>query len=218
MALDGYFFLKNFKARALFLLAASYYFYMVWRPKYIILLLVSTLISYASGYWMSKCADKKDCIDVYKGEIRAERSFVNFALYVAFFPQLVAGPIERASHLLPQIRLKHSFDYARILSGLQLAAWGFFKKTVIADRLAVYVNGVYGDTSIHGIPLILATYFFAFQIYCDFSGYSDIAIGTARMFGFDIMQNFNAPFFAKSIRDFWRRWHISLSSWFRDYV
>jgi len=158
-------------------------------------------------------------IDVYRGKQQAERHFGIFALYVSFFPQLVAGPIERSTHLLPQFRVAQQFDYRRIVEGLKLIAWGLFKKMVIADRLAVYVNAVYsapGEQS--GSALLLATYFFAFQIYCDFSGYSDIAIGAAKVLGYDFMNNFERPYFAKSIAEFWRRWHISLSTWFRDYL
>lgn len=158
-------------------------------------------------------------IDVYRGRKEPERHIGIFALYVAFFPQLVAGPIERATNLLPQFRRKNDFDYQNLREGLLLVLWGMFKKVVIADRLALYVNQVYNNTSDYqGLPLIVATYFFAFQIYCDFSGYSDIARGTARTMGYDIMNNFERPYFAKSIPEFWRRWHISLSTWFRDYL
>jgi len=158
-------------------------------------------------------------IDVYRGKIQPEHHFGIFATYIAFFPQLVAGPIERASNMLPQFRTTFEFDYARIVSGLRLVLFGVFKKVVIADRLAVYVNEVYNNpTQYSGVVMIIATLFFAYQIYCDFSGYSDIAIGTAKVFGFDLMKNFDNPYLAHSIRDFWRRWHISLSTWFRDYV
>lgn len=136
-----------------------------------------------------------------------------------FYPQLVAGPIERPQNMLPQFRAPHSFSYAACVSGLRLIAWGLLKKTVIADRLAIFVNAVYGDPAAYsGFALILATYFFAFQIYYDFSGYSDIALGTARVMGFRLMENFRQPYLAASITDFWRRWHISLSTWFRDYL
>ena len=158
-------------------------------------------------------------IDVYRGKLEPEPHFGIFALYVSFFPQLVAGPIERASHLLPQFKEKKVFDEESVVSGLRLILWGLFKKIVVADRLAVYVDSVYGNVEFHsGLTLIVATYFFAFQIYCDFSGYSDIAIGAARVMGFDLMKNFNRPYFAISIPDFWRRWHISLSTWFKDYL
>lgn len=158
-------------------------------------------------------------IDVYRSKIKPEKHLGTFALYVSFFPQLVAGPIERAKHLLPQFGKKKEFNYQRIADGIKLMAWGFFKKMVIADRVAVYVNHVYENPGgFYGAPLILATYFFAFQIYCDFSGYSDIAIGSAKILGFDLMDNFRRPYFSKSISEFWRRWHISLSNWFRDYL
>ena len=158
-------------------------------------------------------------IDVYRGRLPACQNLGTFALYVAFFPQLVAGPIERATNMLPQFARKLAFDYDRAVRGLRLILWGLFKKLVIADRLAIYVDAVYGDLQSHsGFSLIVATLFFTFQIYCDFSGYSDIAIGLARLMGFDLMQNFRRPYLARSISEFWRRWHISLSTWFRDYV
>ncbi|MCA9886173.1 MAG: MBOAT family protein, partial [Anaerolineae bacterium] len=158
-------------------------------------------------------------IDVYRGHIQPEKHFGVFATYIAFFPQLVAGPIERAGNMLPQFFEDHRFDYARIVSGLRLMLWGAFKKVVIADRIAEYVNTIYGRPEDYtGTVLILGTLLFAFQIYCDFSGYSDIAIGTARIFGFDLMTNFRQPYLSRSFREFWRRWHISLSTWFRDYV
>ncbi|MAZ73153.1 MAG: membrane-bound O-acyltransferase family protein [Flavobacteriaceae bacterium] len=158
-------------------------------------------------------------IDIYRGRLQPVKEWLPFFTFVAFFPQLVAGPIERASHLLPQFYKKYEFDYDRVKSGLLLAAFGLFKKMVIADRLAILVNQVYNNpTDYSGIELIIATVFFALQIYCDFSGYTDIAIGISRTLGFDLMKNFNAPYFSRSITEFWRRWHISLSTWFRDYV
>ncbi|MFH1642599.1 MAG: MBOAT family O-acyltransferase [Nanoarchaeota archaeon] len=158
-------------------------------------------------------------IDVYRGKIQPQRHLGIFAVYVSFFPQLVAGPIERAKNLLPQFFEKHYFDYKRITDGLKLMLWGFFKKVVIADRLSIIVNTIYNNpTDYTGITLILATVFFAFQIYCDFSGYSDIAIGAAQIMGFKLMDNFKRPYFSRSISEFWKRWHISLSSWFKDYV
>lgn len=158
-------------------------------------------------------------INVYRGVQTVEKHFGIFALYVAFFPQLVAGPIERSTRLLPQLRKRIDFDYDRTVSGLQLILWGLFKKMVIADRLAHVVEQVYGNPEAYSAPaLILASYFFAFQIYCDFSAYSDIAIGAARIFGYDLMQNFRRPYLATSLTNFWQRWHISLSTWFRDYV
>src|SRR5690606_11316178 len=158
-------------------------------------------------------------IDVYRRKIPAENHAGVFAALVAFFPQLVAGPIERAPHMLPQYRQRFRFNEERTVEGMRRILWGFFKKIVIADRLAIYVNGVYNSPyEYSGFPLIVATLFFAFQIYCDFSAYSDIAIGTARIMGFDLMENFRQPYFARSIREFWARWHISLSTWFRDYL
>jgi alginate O-acetyltransferase complex protein AlgI len=158
-------------------------------------------------------------IEVYRGEQKAERHIGIFSLYVMFYPQLVAGPIERPQNLLHQFYEDHKLDYSKVTSGLKLMALGMFKKVVIADRLAPFVNHAYSNPyEIDGASLTLATVFFAFQIYCDFSGYSDIAIGSARVMGFHLMENFNAPYLAKSIADFWRRWHISLSTWFRDYL
>ncbi len=158
-------------------------------------------------------------IEVYRGNQKAERHFVIYAVFVMFFPQLVAGPIERAKNLLHQFYERHTFDYARVTDGLKLALWGLFKKVVIADRLAIFVNAVYNNpTDYSGWPLIMATIFFAFQIYCDFSGYSDIAIGVAQVLGFRLMDNFNRPYFSKSVPEFWKRWHISLTSWFKDYL
>lgn len=158
-------------------------------------------------------------IEVYRGHQKAERNFGIYALYVMFYPQLVAGPIERPQNLLFQFYAKHSFEINRVISGLKLMLWGFFKKLVVADRLATYVDAAYNYPENHsGITLIVATVFFAFQIYCDFSGYSDIAIGAARVMGFDLMKNFNRPYFASSISEFWKRWHISLSTWFKDYL
>jgi alginate O-acetyltransferase complex protein AlgI len=158
-------------------------------------------------------------IDVYRGEIKPEPHLGILASYVSFFPQLLAGPIERSTRLLPQLHEEHRFDYDLFVSGLKLMLSGFFKKLVIADRVAVVVSRVYDDPAAHGGPaILLATYFFAFQIYCDFSAYSDIARGAAKMLGFDPMENFRRPYHAASISEFWRRWHISLSTWFRDYL
>lgn len=158
-------------------------------------------------------------IDIYRKQLEPTRDPVAFFAFVAFFPQLVAGPIERASNLLPQFLKNRTFDEQYAISGLRIMLWGFFKKVVIADRLAEYVDIVYSAPGeFQGISLIIATLFFALQIYCDFSGYSDIAIGVARLFGFDLMTNFRTPYFATSLREFWQRWHISLSTWFRDYV
>ena len=158
-------------------------------------------------------------IEVYRGKQKAEKHFGLYSLYVMFYPQLVAGPIERPQNLIHQFKEKHEFDYTNVTEGLKLMAWGLFKKVVIADRLAVVVNRVYRNPEIYpGLPTLIATIFFAFQIYCDFSGYSDIAIGAARVMGFKLMLNFKRPYFSKSISEFWKRWHISLSSWFRDYL
>ena len=158
-------------------------------------------------------------IDVYRGEIRAERHFGVYATFVSFFPQLVAGPIERSKNLLHQIREEHVFDYDQAAYGMKLMTWGFFKKLVVADNLAVYVDRIYNQIHLYqGLSLMVATVFFAFQIYCDFSGYSDIAKGTANLFGVKLMTNFKSPYFSTSIKEFWSRWHISLSTWFRDYV
>jgi D-alanyl-lipoteichoic acid acyltransferase DltB (MBOAT superfamily) len=158
-------------------------------------------------------------IEVFRGRQEAEPHFPTYATYVMFFPQLVAGPIERPQHLLHQFWEHHVFDYERVTSGLKRMAWGFFKKLVVADRLALYVNDVYAaPQNFNGLQLTLATVFFAYQIYCDFSGYSDIAIGTARVLGFRLMENFDTPYYSRSISEFWHRWHISLSTWFRDYV
>lgn len=260
------------------LLAASYYFYMCWKPQYAILLLISTGVAYFCALGMGKTDDTVKrktlmwsgigvlltilftfkyfnfaigtlrnvfpelklpylevllpigisfytfqkisyLVDVYQRKVNAEKHFGIFALYSCFFPQLVAGPIERPAHLLPQFRQKHEFDHERITSGLRLILWGLFKKVAVADRLADLVKPVYGHPHTYsGLPLLVATVFFSFEIYCDFSGYTDIAIGSARILGFDLMQNFRQPYFAKSVAEFWHRWHISLSSWFRDYV
>lgn len=159
-------------------------------------------------------------IDVYRGKMTAERDFVMFALFVSYFPQLVAGPIEKASNLLPQLKKEHKFSYENASYGLKLMAWGFFKKLVIADRMAVlFVDPVYQNLeSYHGGVLLVATIAFAIQIYCDFSGYSDIARGCAKTMGIELMVNFKAPYLATSVSEFWRKWHISLTSWFREYV
>jgi len=277
----GMYYVLPHKYRWALLLLASYYFYMSWKPEYIALIIISTLIDYLCGNQLEKKEGKYPrklflwisllsnlgilmtfkylgffqeivnellilmdfggsenglnlilpmgisfytfqtmsyTIDVYNRKIKPEKHLGIFALFVTFFPQLVAGPIERASNLLPQFRKKIQFDYQDISSGMKLIAWGLFKKVVIADRLSVFVDTVYNNPhDYNGIPLIIATVFFAFQIYCDFSGYSDIAIGIAKMFGFNLMDNFKRPYHAYSISDFWSRWHISLSTWFRDY-
>ncbi|MCA9407971.1 MAG: MBOAT family protein, partial [Candidatus Omnitrophica bacterium] len=268
--------------RNIMLLVASYYFYMCWKPEYIILILFSTLVDYYVGIRMEELREQKSkkkylllslacnlgvlfafkyfnffnesfhavfnhfnlfydvpvfnvllpvgisfytfqtlsySIDIYRGQQKAERNFSIFALYVSFFPQLVAGPIERSAHLLPQFRHEHEFKQENIFSGLKQIVWGFFKKLVVADRVAIYVDMVYNNPGYHnGTSLGVATVLFAFQIYCDFSGYSDIAIGSARLMGINLMENFKRPYFSKSLKEFWTRWHISLSTWFKDYV
>lgn len=268
--------------RWVLLLGASYYFYMCWKPEYVLLIMVSTLYDYFLGlaiggtksaglrkaylftsltlncgllfvfkYYnflsesletLLECFDLfpifpilnvalpvgisfyifqklSYIIDVYRKEKEPEHHLGIFALYVVFFPQLVAGPIERSVRLLPQFHQHHFFDYTRVTDGLKLMAWGLFKKMVIADRIAVTVDIIYGSPSqFSGAAVLIATYLFAFQIYCDFSGYSDIAIGTSRVLGFDLMENFKRPYLATSVSEFWRRWHISLSTWFRDYL
>jgi len=158
-------------------------------------------------------------VEVYRRKVAPERHLGIYALYVAFFPQLVAGPIERPYNLLPQFRRATSFDPARVQDGLKLIAWGLFKKAVVADLISVVVNTVYANPrQFSGLPLIVATAFFSIQIYCDFSGYSDMAVGIARILGYNLTINFRQPYMASSITDFWHRWHISLSTWFRDYV
>lgn len=158
-------------------------------------------------------------IDVYKGKIKATNDIVEFFAYICFFPQLVAGPIERATNLLPQFQKERSFDYPKAIDGCRQMLWGFFKKMVVADNCATVVNQHWDEyQSLPTATLILLGVMFAFQIYCDFSGYSDIAIGCARLFGFGLKQNFNFPYFSRSIPEFWRRWHISLTTWFRDYI
>lgn len=158
-------------------------------------------------------------IDLYKNKIKPERNFIDYSVFVSFFPLLVAGPIERATHLLPQIHEKKVFDYTKAVNGLRQILWGLFKKIVIADNCAEYANTIFNNSEIyHGSTLVAGALFFAFQIYCDFSGYSDIALGTARLFGIELLRNFAFPYFSRDIAEFWRRWHISLSSWFKDYL
>ncbi len=276
------FFCLPYRFRWIWLLAVSLFFYMYWRPVFILLILIQTLTSYACAHGISKSASSGQrkallagcvtvcigmlvyfkyagffneslravfgwagvfypaphldiilplgisfftfqtmsyAIDVYRGDIPAERNPAKLLLYIMFFPQLVAGPIERAGALLPQIHAKQRFEVERLSSGAGLILWGLFKKVVIADTLAMYVTRVYSSPDLYNGPtLLIATYFFAFQIYCDFSGYSDIAIGSARILGFDLMQNFNLPYLARSVPEFWQRWHISLSTWMRDYI
>jgi D-alanyl-lipoteichoic acid acyltransferase DltB (MBOAT superfamily) len=158
-------------------------------------------------------------IDIYKDRIKAEKNFIDYSVFVSFFPLLVAGPIERATHLLPQIQKKRTFNYVKAVDGLRQILWGLFKKVVIADNCAEFANMIFDNhTDYSGSTLLLGAVFFTFQIYGDFSGYSDIALGTARLFGIDLLRNFAFPYFSRDIAEFWRRWHISLSSWFRDYL
>ena len=270
------------KLRWLLLLAASYFFYMCWRPEFALLILFSTVIDYFVGLGLGRDFNERGrkallalsltvnlgllfafkylgfateslqsvleflrleyqlpfwnlalpvgisfytfqtlsySIDVYLRRIEPERHFGRFALYVSFFPQLVAGPIERSERLLPQLNNLQAILPDNILPGLEKIVWGFFKKLVVADRVAICVNAVYSSPENQSGPtLLVATVLFAFQIYCDFSGYSDIAIGCARILGIDLMENFRRPYFSTSIGEFWQRWHISLSTWFRDYV
>lgn len=270
------------KYRWIFLLAASYVFYMNLHAAYGLLLFFTTLLTYALALGLEKAENrraKRHCllggvwplvgillifklgapvierlnalidagrlsmqpltikillpagvsfyffqsmgylIDVYRGKCKAERHFGYYALFVSFFPQLLAGPIGRADSLLPQLKKERFFDYRNVTYGLKLMAWGYFKKLVIADVFATVVNKVYDNPySYVGLVFIITTVMFAIEIYCDFSGYSDIAIGCARLFGIELMTNFKTPYFAFSIREFWSRWHISLSTWFRDYV
>ena len=283
------YFLLPHKLRWMWLLGASYYFYMNWEPIYALLIFGSTLTTYVSGIIIDKyrSENKKGkghlkakislvvclmvnlgilfgfkyfnfinesvfsvleyfgirwdipnldillpvgisfytfqaigySIDVYRGTIKAERHFGIYALFVSFFPQLVAGPIERSSNLLPQFKEKHFFDVVKARDGFTLMLWGYFMKLCVGDRLAVYVDAVYNNADMHnGTSLMLATFFFTIQIYCDFAGYSLIAIGCAKIMGYDLMENFRRPYFSQSIKEFWGRWHISLSTWFRDYL
>ena len=158
-------------------------------------------------------------LDIYWKRAKPTRNFIDYSVFVSFFPLLVAGPIERATHLLPQIQKKRTFNYPQAVDGLKQILWGLFKKIVIADNCAEYANMIFNNyTHYPGSTLLLGAIFFAFQIYCDFSGYSDIALGTARLFGIELIRNFAFPYFSRDIAEFWRRWHISLSSWFRDYI
>lgn len=273
------------KARCIWLLFASYYFYMCWNAKYVLLLIFSTVVTYAAGLLIGKArsARAKKCamavgfilnigilfffkyfdfalrylnmllahfgvqsiqkpfdvllpvgisfytfqalgylVDVYRGDCETEKSLLRYALFVSFFPQLVAGPIERSKNLFRQIRemeRRTLLSMEALAQGLVMMLWGFFMKMVIADRAAIFVDTVFGQAfAIGTVEAVLGAAGFAVQIYCDFGGYSAIAIGAAKVMGFDLMENFNTPYFAASVKDFWRRWHISLSSWFRDYL
>lgn len=158
-------------------------------------------------------------IDIYLKRIKSERNFIDYSLFVSYFPLLVAGPIERATHLLPQVKIARKFDYNQAKSGVYQILWGLFKKVVIADTCATYANAIFDNyESMNSLSLVMGAIYFAFQIYGDFSGYSDIALGVSKLFGIELLRNFNYPYFSRDIAEFWRRWHISLSSWFRDYV
>ncbi len=276
------FFLIPHRFRWFLLLIASCFFYMFFKPVYILILLFTIIIDYFAGIWIAQQQDKRKkkylltlsiianvgvlavfkyynfitinintifeklhyndiipllnillpiglsfhtfqamsyTIEVYRGHQQPEKHFGIYALYVMFYPQLVAGPIERSQNILHQFHEVKTFEYANVRSGLIQMAWGLFKKVVIADRLSLFVNNVYTNPlNYKGLPLLTATVFFAIQIYCDFSGYSDIAIGSAKCMGYKLMVNFNKPYSATSIGEFWQKWHISLSTWFRDYV
>ena len=202
------------------LLAGSCYFYMAFVPIYILILFFTIVIDYYAGILLEDSSEKNKkyyMLASLVGNQKAERNFGIYALYVMFYPQLVAGPIERPQNILHQFYEKKYIDYDRIISGLRLMAWGFVKKIVVADRLAIIVDLVYNQPETHsGRSFLIAMICFAFQIFCDFSAYSDIALGTSRVMGFELMQNFNNPFVSKNITEFWRRWHISLSTWFND--
>lgn len=280
------------RVRYIWLLLASYFFYMSWNPKYALLIALSSLITYLSGLLIGRENDILDqadnsqalfrkkfwvflsmlsnlsilflfkyfyffldninqvlvrfnmeminptfdiilpvgisfytfqalsyTMDVYRKEIYVEKNFFRYALFVSFFPQLVAGPIERSKNLLAQINQRHYFNYSRVKKGLLLMFWGLFLKLVVADRVAILVNTVYQDYHTYqGLILVMATFFFGIQIYCDFYSYSLIAKGSAQVMGFKLMDNFHQPYFSRSTTEFWRRWHISLSTWFRDYL
>ncbi|MCM1468267.1 MAG: MBOAT family protein [Alistipes sp.] len=288
------YFIMPKKMKTVWLLIASYYFYMCWNPKYALLIAFSTLITYLGGLLLSEINGRKTLskdrknflkkcvaafsvvsnlgilavfkyadfflanlygllhalgfsftektldlllpvgisfytfqalgytIDVYRGVVKAEKNLIRYGLFVSFFPQLVAGPIERSSNLLEQIQKMEKetlWNWDDICGGLFLMVWGFFQKLVIADRAAIVVNTVYNNYTEYGlVGIALATFFFAFQVYCDFDGYTNIARGAAQVLGIRLMKNFRQPYFAADIRDFWRRWHISLTSWFTDYL
>ena len=277
------YFLLPHGARWVWLLLASYYFYMCWNARYALLIALSTLITYASGLLIHRSGERQGLkklwvflsfasnlailfffkyfdffldnlsavlalggivlrrpgfdvvlpvgisfytfqalsytVDVYRREVEPEKNPFRYALFVSFFPQLVAGPIERSKNLLGQLYERHSFDPDRVREGLLLMLWGMFEKIVVADRLAMLVDHVYDNyAELPGAAIVVATVFFAFQIYSDFAGYSHIAIGAAQVMGFTLMENFRRPYLARSAADFWRRWHISLSTWFRDYL
>ena len=279
------------RVKMLWLLLCSYFFYMCWNARYLVLILTSTLVTWVCGLAIEKAENsgaeervktrkKKGAvafglilnlgilfffkyfhfamdnlaallalvhisfrqpafdvllpvgisfytfqalgymIDVYRGDIAAEHSLPRYALFVSFFPQLVAGPIERSKNLLGQLAAPQQFCFDNLLEGLYLMLWGFFLKIVLADRIAIFVDSVYGPNYMDygGVTVILATVLFAVQIYCDFAGYSTIAMGSAKMLGVELMENFNTPYLSRTVAEFWHRWHISLSTWFRDYL
>ena len=286
------YFLIPGKAKQLWLLISSYYFYMCWNAKYALLILFSTAVTYLSGLLLQRAGERAGqygeaktvrlkkwivagsfiinlgilvffkyfnfmmngvsalfrlfhislnlpnvdvllpvgisfytfqalsyTVDVYRGDIYAEKNFIRYALFVSFFPQLVAGPIERSKNLLRQLATPKRFNFEEAREGLLLMLWGFFLKIVLADRIAIFVDTVYADfTTYSGCYILVATVLFAIQVYCDFSGYSTIAVGTAKILGIDLMENFNAPYLSTSVAQFWRNWHISLTSWFKDYL
>jgi alginate O-acetyltransferase complex protein AlgI len=279
--LHWFVFNKSLKWQNALVLLASYFFYGWWSWKFMGLLMLSTALDYAYGFWVASPNRKKAKLflwlsvinnlgilgvfkyynffakqfqagfdllglhtnpvllnialpvgisfytfhgmsyvfDIYRGKQQPVKSFVDYAVFVSFFPLLVAGPIERASHLLPQVQKERTFKYTQAVEGCRLILWGMFKKLVIADNLAQLVDPVFNIYPDHSsLSLILTAISFSFQIYCDFSGYSDIALGTAKLFGFELLLNFNLPYFSRSIPEFWKKWHISLSSWFRDYL
>ncbi|MGO4770113.1 MBOAT family protein [Flavobacterium sp. W22_SRS_FK3] len=185
-----------------------------WQPHYTTLKIILPVgISFYTFHGLSYV------LDIYNTKIKPTYNLVNYTLFVSFFPLLVAGPIERATHLLPQIEKKREFSYSKAVDGLRQILWGIFKKVVIADNCALYANEMFNNTDGQsGSNLLLGALFFTFQIYGDFSGYSDIALGSARLLGFELLKNFNFPYFSRDIAEFWRRWHISLSSWFKDYL
>lgn len=280
----GLYWIAPSKFRWIVLLLVSYYFYMAASPRYVLLLLATSLTVWLASLVVDR-ADKEDArfrkgilavtlvlcfgilvffkyynfaansimeflklfsfniephllnllmpvgisfytfqsasylLDVYSGKSKPQKSFARFALYVSFFPQIIAGPIGRTNELMPQLEKERKFDYDMAVEGLRMMLWGYFKKLVISDALAKYVDLIYGNVPYYfGMTFIMASVMYTFQIYCDFSGYSDIAIGTARLFNIELMQNFKSPYFSRSVREFWSRWHISLSTWFRDYV
>jgi len=255
------------KLQTVFLLLASCFFYMAYKPIYILVIIYLILVDYTAGILIEKTKSNKKkwlliaslfvnvgtliffkyslflglptpwnfllplglsfhtfqsmsyTIEVYKGTVRAERNLLIYALYVFFYPQLVAGPIERPQHFIPQLKRKHTFSQDNLVYGLRLMLLGFFKKIVIADNIAVLIEPIFRNPHIYSsLSLLVASYLFAFQIYADFSGYTDIGRGAARVLGYDLVKNFNSPYLSTSISEFWRRWHISLSSWFRDYI